>query len=116
MYLGCAAWIDGFQRRFEFHLICELHGLSCRLMNIVNEEGSLSRGRICIDWLHIYMRIIRKINKFDQRVNSIVEYNSIRLKEPRIFPDKVSRQSIPTTLRLIKTIFVYYLPILFNTN
>lgn len=37
MYLGCAAWIDGFQRRFEFHLICELHGLSCRLMNIVNE-------------------------------------------------------------------------------
>lgn len=62
------------------------------------------------------MRIIRKINKFDQRVNSIVEYNSIRLKEPRIFPDKVSRQSIPTTLRLIKTIFVYYLPILFNTN
>lgn len=63
------------------------------------------------------MRIIRKINKFDQRVNSIVEYNSIRLKEPRIFPDKdFSRQSIPTTLRLIKTIFVYYLPILFNTN
>lgn len=31
------AWIDGFQRRFEFHLICELHGLSSWLMIIVNE-------------------------------------------------------------------------------
>lgn len=40
--------------------------------------------------VHIYMCVIRRINKFD-RCNSIVEY-SVRLEEPRIFAerDKVS--------------------------